>query len=337
MYSLGELADRLGLAFSGDPQRVISGMATLANAGPAELAFLANRKYLPQLAQTRAAAVILHPDHVEGCPVDCLLADSPYLAFARATWLFDEAPAAAAGVHPAAIVSPQAQLDPTAAVAAGAIIEADAVVAAGVTVGPGVYLGAGCRLGAGTRVHANAVVHHGVTIGIDCIVHAQAVLGSDGFGFARGPDGWVKICQLGGLRIGDRVEIGAATTVDRGTLDDTVICDDVIIDNQVQIAHNCRIGKNTAIAGCTGLAGSTIIGADCTLAGGVGVVGHVEICDGVHITGMTMVTRSITEPGSYSSGTPMAGTRNWKRNAVRFSQLESIQQRLVNLEKGREQ
>jgi len=336
VYSLGELADRLGLTFTGDPDRVIDRLATLANAGPTGLAFLANPRYQPQLARTRAAAVILHPDDVERCPVDCLVAESPYLAFARATHLFDNAPLPAAGVHPSAIVSPEARVDPAASIAAGAIVEAGAVVAAGALVGPGVYLGAGCHLGPGTRIHANAVVHHGVWIGENCIVHAQAVLGSDGFGFARDPEGWTKICQLGGLRIGDRVEIGAGTTVDRGTLDDTVIGDDVIIDNQVQIAHNCRIGKNTAIAGCTGLAGSTIIGDNCTLAGGVGVVGHVEICDGVHITGMTMVTRSISEPGSYSSGTPMTGTRDWKRSAVRFSQLESIQQRLVNLEKGRE-
>jgi UDP-3-O-[3-hydroxymyristoyl] glucosamine N-acyltransferase len=165
------------------------------------------------------------------------------------------------------------------------------------------------------------------------VVHAQAVLGADGFGYAPGPEGWEKIAQLGGVRIGDKVEIGACTTVDRGTLGHTVIADGAILDNLVQVAHNCVIGKNTAIAGCTGLAGSTIIGADCTLAGGVGVVGHVEICDNVHVTGMTMVTRSITEPGSYSSGTTMTGTRDWKRNAVRFSQLESIQKRLSALER----
>ena len=167
------------------------------------------------------------------------------------------------------------------------------------------------------------------------MIHSHSVIGADGFGFALGPEGWEKIVQSGGVRIGDRVEIGACTSVDRGTLEHTVIADGVIIDNQVQIAHNCRIGKNTAIAGCTGLAGSTIIGANCTLAGGVGVVGHVEICDNVHVTGMTMVTRSITEPGSYSSGTPMTATRDWKRNAVRFSQLDSLQQRLASLEKQR--
>ena len=153
------------------------------------------------------------------------------------------------------------------------------------------------------------------------------------FGFAPGPQGWEKIHQLGGVRVGDRVEIGACTTVDRGALDHTVLEDGVIIDNLVQIAHNCRIGKNTAIAGCAGLAGSSIIGANCTLAGGVGVAGHVEICDGVHLTGMTMVTKSIKEPGTYSSGTPMSTTREWRRSAVRFSQLERIHQRLAALEK----
>jgi UDP-3-O-[3-hydroxymyristoyl] glucosamine N-acyltransferase len=335
LYSLEELADRLGLAFTGEAQRSITGLATLAEAGPGELAFLDNKKYLPQLARTRAAAVILHPDLVQQCPVDCLLAAAPYVAFAAATRLFDNAPSPTRGVHSAAVISPQAQVHPDACVGPNAIVEAGAVVEAGVTLGAGVYLGQGSRLGAGTRVFPNAVIYHDVHLGEDCTVHAQAVLGADGFGFARGDDGWEKVCQLGGVRIGNRVEIGACTTIDRGTLEHTVIDDGVIVDNQVQIAHNCRIGKNTAIAGCVGLAGSTIIGANCTLAGGVGVVGHVEICDNVHVTGMTMVTRSITKPGSYSSGTPMADTRGWKRNAVRFSQLESIQQRLATLEKQR--
>ena len=176
-----------------------------------------------------------------------------------------------------------------------------------------------------------------MVIGERCILHSNCVIGADGFGFAPGPDGWEKICQLGGVRIGNDVEIGACTTIDRGALDHTVIADGVIIDNLVQVAHNCHIGKNTAIAGCTGLAGSTIIGENCTLAGGVGVVGHVEICDNVHVTGMTMVTRSITRPGSYSSGTPLMHTRDWRKSAVRFSQLEKIQQRLAAVEKTADQ
>ena len=332
MYSLAELADRFGLGFTGEAGRVLNGIATLADAGGADLAFLANSKYLPQLASTRAGAVILPPALVERCPVACLIAEAPYIAFARISHLFDKSPQPASGVHPSAVVSPDADIHPTAAIGPNAVVEAGAVLAAGVVVGAGVYIGHDSRLGAGTRVLPHAVIYHDVHLGEHCIIHAQAVLGADGFGFAPGPAGWEKVCQLGGVRVGDRVEIGACTTVDRGTLGHTVIADGVIIDNQVQVGHNCRIGKNTAIAGCAGLAGSTTIGADCTLAGGVGVVGHVQICDNVHVTGMTMVTKSITSPGSYSSGTPMSNTRDWKRSAVRFSQLESIQKRLAAIE-----
>ncbi len=324
MYSLEELAEKLNLTFSGEPGRRIAGLSTLEAAGPDQLAFLANRKYLPKLAATRAGAVILHPDFVERCPVDCLVSEAPYVSYARASHLFDNAPVAAPGVHPAATVAPEAEVDATASVGPFAVVEPGARLGPGVVLGAGVYLGHGSRLGEGTRVHPHAVIHHDVHVGRCCVIHSQAVIGGDGFGFAPGPEGWEKICQLGGVRIGDRVEIGAGTAVDRGALEHTVIEDGVIIDNLVQIAHNCRIGKNTAIAGCVGLAGSTIIGAGCTLAGGVGVVGHVEICDNVHVTGMTMVTKSITEPGSYSSGTPMMTTRDWKRSAVRFARLDPV-------------
>ena len=236
------------------------------------------------------------------------------------------------------MLSGEAEVHPSASIGPNAVVEAGAVLGAAVVLGAGVYVGHNSRLGAGSRILPHAVIYHDVHLGEYCVIHAQAVLGADGFGFASGPDGWEKVCQLGGVRLGDRVEIGAGTTVDRGTLGHTIIEDGVIIDNQVQIGHNCRIGKNTAIAGCTGLAGSTTIGSNCTLAGGVGVVGHVEICDNVHVTGMTMVTKSITRPGSFSSGTPMTSTRDWKRNAVRFSQLESLQQRLAVLEsKGRQE
>ena len=311
---------------------MITGLAPLATAGNGELAFFSGQKNLAQLADTAAGAVILHPDFVAHCPTDCLVSEAPYLAFARATRLFSQEISPRPGIHPAATVATDAQVHPGASIGANAVVEAGAVVGNDVVVDAGVYLGRDSQLGEGTRVYPNAVIYHDVRIGRNCVIHAQAVLGADGFGFAPSATGWEKIHQLGGVRVGDGVEIGAGTTVDRGTLDHTVIEDGVIIDNLVQVAHNCRIGKNTAIAGCTGLAGSTIIGANCTLAGGVGVVGHVEICDNAHVTGMTMVTRSITEPGSYSSGTPMSETRQWKRNAVRFSQLESIQKRLATLE-----
>jgi len=332
VYTLEELSGKLGIAFSGDAGRCITGLATLDAAGPQHLAFLASRKYLPQLTTTSAGAVIVPPGLAEQCPVDHLIADDPYLCFARVSGLFDRSPAVPVGVHPAATVSADAEVDPSASIGPNAVIEPGAVIGPDAVIGANVYIGHSTRVGAGTRIHANAVLHHGVRIGERCTIHSQAVLGGDGFGFAPGPDGWEKIHQLGGVRIGDRVEVGSCTTIDRGAIEDTVVEDGAIIDNLVQIAHNCRIGKNTAIAGCTGLAGSTIIGANCTLAGGVGVVGHVEICDNVHITGMTMVTKSITEPGSYSSGTPMAATREWKRSAVRFAQLDSIQRRLSSLE-----
>ena len=335
LYTLGELANRLDLAFVGDGQRQLTGLASLSGAGPRDLSFCSGPRQFRQLGSTRAGAVILQGKDAGHCPADCLLAEDAYLAFARATALFDREPPVASGVHPTAVVAPDAELHATVAVGPGAVVSGGAVLGANVVVGAGVYLGEGSRLGAGTRVHPNAVVYRDVTVGRYCVIHSQAVLGSDGFGFARGPEGWVRIRQLGGVRVGDNVEIGAGTTIDRGTLEHTVIEDGVIIDNLVQVGHNCHIGPRTAIAGCAGLAGSTVIGADCTLAGGVGVAGHVEICDNVHVTGMTMVTRSIDRPGSYSSGTRMAPTREWKRSAVRFSQMESILRRLAVLEQAR--
>jgi len=332
VFTLGELAGRLGLAYTGDGQRPLRGLAPLHSAAPDQLSFLHGERHLAQLRDTRAGAVILTPEHAVARHGDCLLADDPYLAFARASQLFRGAAPPPAGIAPGAVIDPGAVVDASACIGPGAVVEAGAEIGASVVLGANVFVGRDSRLGRATRVYPGAVIYHDVHIGRDCVIHAQAVIGADGFGFARGPAGWEKIHQLGGVRIGDGVEIGACTSVDRGTLEDTCIGDGVIIDNQVQVGHNCRIGARSAIAGCCGLAGSSIIGADCTLAGGVGVVGHVEICDNVHVTGMTMVTRSITRPGSYSSGTPMAETRQWKRSAVRFSQLESMQRRLAALE-----
>lgn len=316
MYSLGEVADRLGLRFTGDAARPLRGLASLASAGPQHLSFLSSDTYLDQLTATRAGAVVLRPAHAARCPCDYLEAEDPYLAFARATALFDARAATAPGVHPRAWVAEGAQVDASASIGAGAVV------------------GEGAVIGARTRIEPGAVICRGVRLGADCSVLPNAVLGGDGFGFARDDGGWVAIRSLGGLVIGDRVSIGAGTTIDRGTLDDTVIADGVVIDNQVHIGHNCRIGANTAIAGCAGIAGSTVIGANCTLAGGVGVVGHVEICDNVHVTAMTLVTHSIAAAGSYSSGTPVTGTALWRRNAVRFKQLDALQARVAALEES---
>jgi UDP-3-O-[3-hydroxymyristoyl] glucosamine N-acyltransferase len=333
VFTLRELAERLELPYHGDPERPISGLASLAAAGPLDLTFLADKKYLPELAGARAGVVILAPELRDACPCDVLLSDHPYVSFAHATQLFDNRPPVAAGIHPAAVVSTGAHLSPGVSIGPHACVEDGVVLGEDVSIGAGAYVGHNSIIGARSRIYPHVVIYHDVQLGSDCIVHSQAVLGADGFGFAPGSDGWVKICQLGGVRIGDRAEIGAGTTVDRGALEHTEIADGVIIDNQVQVAHNCRIGKNTAIAGCTGIAGSTTIGDNCTLAGAVGVSGHLAICDNVHLTGQARVTRSITRPGSYSSGTPLEPTREWGRNAVRFTQLDAITRRLAALEK----
>lgn len=333
MYSLGELADRLGLTVTGDASTLITGLASLKSAEPEHLSFLADSRHQHALPVTRAGAVILSTDAAADCPSPYLVSENPYLSMAHASASFAPASATPVGCHPSAIVSDAALLDPSAAVGPNVVIEAGAVVGPDVVLEAGVFIGSDSEVAASSRLYPQVVVYAGVKIGKFCTVHSHAVIGADGFGFAASGDGWQKIHQLGGVRVGDRVEIGAGTTIDRGTLDDTTIANGVIIDNQVQIAHNCRIGENTAIAGCVGLAGSTVIGSNCSLAGGVGVVGHVEICDNVDVTGMTMVTRSITEPGSYSAGTQMTRTKDWKRNAVRFSHLDDMHSRLSALEK----
>ncbi len=333
MYTLGEVAAHLGLAFSGDEQRYISGLAALSTAGPSHLAFYKQPTSIADLEQTRAGVVIVTTECAQHAPSDQLLSPDPYLDFARASQLFASPAVQPPGADARATIDPTAQIHPSASIGPNVVIASGVVIGASVVLGASVCIGTGSAVGAGSVIHPHVVIYPGVHLGRECTVHSQAVLGADGFGFARGPEGWEKIQQLAGVRIGDRVEIGAGTTIDCGTLEDTVIEDGVIIDNQVQIGHNCHIGRNTAIAGCAGLAGSSKIGANCTLAGGVGVVGHVEICDDVHVTGMTMVTRSISVPGRYSSGTPMGETAAWKRSAVRFSQLDSFARRLQALER----
>lgn len=333
MYKLGELAEKLGLALQGDPQQHIIGLATLARASSQQLSFLDNPKYQQYLIDTQAAAVIIHPDLAPQCPVSCLLSEQPYLSYARASRLFERRPKAEKGVHPSAVVDESAQVSPSASIGPLCYIGSNTCIAEGVVVAAGTVIGDHCRIDRGTTLQGNVTLYQDVKVGANCIIHSGVVLGSDGFGFAASDDGWEKISQLGGVTIGDNVEIGAGTTVDRGALDDTVIEDGVIIDNLVQIAHNVHIGKNTAIAGCTGIAGSTSIGDRCTIAGAVGITGHLSIADDVHITAMSLVTRSITEAGSYSSGTVIADTKQWRKNAVRFGQLESLHRRVKQLEK----
>jgi UDP-3-O-[3-hydroxymyristoyl] glucosamine N-acyltransferase len=334
VFRLGELADRLGLAFSGEADTPITGLASLSGAGPGDLTFLADQRQRHCLADTTAAAVILRAEDAPVCPTAWLETDDPYLAMARASALFAAVEPPPAGIHPTAVIADDARVAHSASVGPHVVVGAGAVVGERAVLDAGVHVGAGSMIGEGTHLYPQVVIYPGVHIGKACVIHSHAVLGADGFGFASSPAGWVKQHQFGGVRIGDQVEIGACTTIDRGTFDDTVIGDGVIIDNQVQIGHNCVIGERTAIAGCVGLAGSTRVGARCTLAGGVGVVGHLEICDDVHVTGMSMVTRSIDRPGSYSSGTSLSDTPQWRRNAVRFSRLDQMHRRLAALEKA---
>ena len=333
MFLLGELATRLNLEFSGDPERKIIGLASLGSAGSQQLSFVSDSKYLPQLLQTDAGAVIVAQELAGQCPADFLLSENPYLSFALASQLFDNAPRPAPGIHPSATVSPDSRVDPSATLGPNTVIESGAYIGPGVILDAGVYIGRDSRVGAGSRIFPGTVLYHDVHLGENCLIQGQAVLGSDGFGYAPNGNEWEKICQLGGVRIGDRVEIGAGSTIDRGALEHTVIEDGVIIDNQVHIAHNCSIGKNTSIAACCAMAGSTKIGANCTFGGMVGLAGHLVICDNAHFTGQSMVTKSITEPGSYSSGTGLMRSQDWRKSAVRFSQLDSMQRRLKALEK----
>jgi UDP-3-O-[3-hydroxymyristoyl] glucosamine N-acyltransferase len=342
-HSLQELASQLGgwLEYVDAAQQpgdiCISGLASLHTAQPGQLSFLSKASFAHHLETTRASAVLVNESlscDVNQIRVPLLRVKNAYLAYAQVSALFDTSPQMAAGIHPSAVVHPSARIAASACVGAQAVIEAGVVIGDETVIGAGVAIGANTQLGKCCHIYSNASIYHHVLIGDRVTIHANSVIGADGFGFAPKPGGgWQKIHQLGSVHIGNDVEIGANTTIDRGALDDTIIEDGAIIDNLVQIAHNVHIGKNTAIAGCTGIAGSARIGANCTLAGGVGLVGHITIADNVHITGMTMITSSITEPGSYSSGTGFADTRTWRRNAVRFSQLDELAKRLKEVEK----
>ncbi|MDD3448503.1 MAG: UDP-3-O-(3-hydroxymyristoyl)glucosamine N-acyltransferase [Gammaproteobacteria bacterium] len=331
--SLRELAELLACELRGDPDARIHGVAPLQSAGAGQISFLANPRYRSFLDATGAGAVILRPADAEGYPGNVLLAKDPYLAYARVAEALHPPPPAAAGIHPTAVVDPDAEVDATAAIGPHCVVEAGVRLAAGVVVGAGCFIGRDTDLGAGTRLMPNVTIYHETRIGSRVLIHAGAVIGGDGFGFANEHGRWVKIPQLGRVIIGDDVEVGANTTIDRGALEDTIIEEGVKLDNLIMVAHNVQIGAHTAAAGCVGIAGSARIGRHCTLAGGVGIVGHLEIADNVHVTGMSMVTHSLAEPGVYSSGTPLMDNRDWRKSSVRFKQLDDMARRLRELEK----
>ena len=332
-FTLAQLAETLDAELRGDAEKVIDGLATLQGATSHQLSFLANAHYRKQLEQTQAGAVLLSVSDAADYSGDCLVVADPYLAYAKLSHYFDRTPKQPAGIHPTAVIADSALIDSTACIGPGVVVDEHAVIGAGVTLGAHCFIGARTTIAEGGRLLARVTLYHDVTVGARVVIQSGAVIGGEGFGFANHQGTWHKIAQIGGVTIGDDVEIGANTTIDRGALDDTLIGHGVKLDNQIQIAHNVQIGDNTAVAACVGISGSAKIGRNCMLAGGVGLVGHIDICDGVFITGMTMVTHSITEPGAYSSGTAMQPAADWKKNAVRFRQLDSMAKRIRALEK----
>jgi UDP-3-O-[3-hydroxymyristoyl] glucosamine N-acyltransferase len=314
--TLAELAQRLNAKFEGDDACIITGIAPLDTAEIGQIAFLANPQYRKLLATTRASAVILSPSDRNFCPVPVLVLDNPYLGYAQAAQLFAKPPSIHKGIHPTASIGAHTHIHPDA------------------HIGPYCVIGDGVHIGAESLLYPYVSVYHEVQIGERVIIQSGAVIGSDGFGFAPDAKGrWIKIPQLGRVIIGNDVEIGANTTIDRGALGDTVIEEGVKLDNQIQIGHNVHIGAHTIVAGCTGIAGSAFIGRHCRIGGAACINGHIRIADGTVITGMSMVTHSISEAGIYSSGTGLQDNRTWQKNMARLRQLDKMARRLTNLEK----
>ncbi len=336
-FTLGDIAASLGGDLIGDPGLRITRIGPLEGATPSTLSFLSNERYRSQLESTQAACVIVAPTWRDAAAARgaALVTPDPYLYFARLTqwWAARTRPAAEAGIHASAVVHPSAQVDATATVGPLAVVEAGAAIGAHAVVGPHCTVGAGAQIGAGTRLAAHVTFGPGCSIGARGIVHSGAVIGADGFGFAPHQGAWVKIEQLGNVRIGDDVEIGANTCIDRGALDDTVIEDGVKLDNLVQIAHNVRIGAHSALAGCVGISGSVTIGAHCTFAGGSGAAGHVTLADHVHVSAFAVVSHSLHQPGVYSGMFPIDDNATWEKNAATLRQLYSLRNRLRALEK----
>lgn len=320
----------------GDPGASVFSLAPLDAAVPGTLSHLSSPAWRGRLPDTAATAVLLSEPDLPACPTNALVCPNPYLAYARASAWFDPRRAAEPGIHERAVIAPGVELGRDVSIAAGAVVGAGSVLGDGVVVGAGAVIGASVRIGAGSEIFPNVTLGDGVVIGARVRVHPGAVIGADGFGFAADDDGgWVRIHQLGTVRIGDDADIGAGTTIDRGAIDDTVIGAGVKIDNQVQIGHNCEIGEHTLICGCCGIVGSTRIGSHCVLAGGVGVGGDqpIEICSGVMVSGMSHITRSITRPGVYSSGGVEQPHARWRRNALRMRELDALFSRVRSLER----
>ena len=331
-YTLRELAERLGAELHGDAGCVVHEVATLGRASPGSLTFLHNRRYLTELPSTKASAVILAPDHLSGCPANALVLENPYLGFARAAALLVRSDSIPGGRHSTAWVSEDAVVRPSAWVGPQSVIGEGARIGDRTFIGPGCLVDHGAAVGADCRLVANVTLCRGIRVGDRALLHPGVVVGADGFGIANDDGVWVKVPQTGSVEIGDDVEIGANTTIDRGALEDTVIECGVKLDNLVQIGHNVRVGAHTAIAACVAVGGSARIGERCTIGGAASIAGHLEIADDVHLTATSAVPNSIHRPGVYSSGMPVQENRDWRKNMARLRHLDALARRVKRLE-----
>ncbi len=332
-YKLKQLAEQLNVKLHGDGNVVINSVASIDKATEGDISFISSARYVDSLRSTSASAVIIREDMLENTHVAALLVENPRATYARVVDLLYPQQQPEKGVHSTACIDKSAKISTSACIGANVVIEAGAEISDDAIIEAGCVIGKNSQIGKSTHLYPNVTVYYGCRIGEHCILHSSSVVGSDGFGFEFDKTEWLKIPQVGGVRIGNKVEIGACSVVDRGALNDTVIEEGVKLDNHVQIAHNVHVGAHTVMSRGVGVAGSTIIGKNCLIAGMVGIRDNIEIADNVTITAMTMVTSSIREAGSYSSPTPMDDTRSWRKNSVRFRQLDNMAKRIRELEK----
>ncbi|EOY2076061.1 UDP-3-O-(3-hydroxymyristoyl)glucosamine N-acyltransferase [Vibrio alginolyticus] len=335
--TLAELATITGGELFGDESLVVSRVAPMDKAQEGDVTFLSNPKYAKHLSECQATVVMVKAEHKDQCVGNALVVSDPYVAFARVVQAMDTTPTPADDIAPSAVIAGDVKMGENVTIGANAVIETGVELGDNVSVGAGCFIGKNAKLGNNTKLWANVTIYHEVSLGDDCLVQSGTVIGSDGFGYANDKGEWIKIPQLGSVRIGNRVEIGACTTIDRGALEDTIIEDNVILDNQLQIAHNVQIGYGTVMPGGTIVAGSTKIGKYCQIGGASVLNGHITIADGVAITGMGMVMRSIEEKGLYSSGIPLQTNRDWRKTATRVHRIDEMNKRLKAVEKQLEQ
>ena len=330
--TLQALADLIGVRLQGDPNCLINGIATLENAKEGDITFLSNQQYRKYLTSTKASAVILSAEDAKNCPINALISDNPRLSLAKIASLFEEVEKPLRSIHPTAVIGENCKIHPSVSIGPYCVIGDNVILEENVVLGSHCSIGSQCRLDTSTVLKSRVTLYPNVRIGKRCLIHSGAVIGSDGFGFANHAGTWIKVPHLGGVTIGDQVEIGANTTIDRGFLEDTTLGDSVIIDNLVQIGHNVTVGTGTAIAGCVGIAGSTKIGAACLIGGGACIGGHIQIADHVHITATSAVNHSLNERGVYSSGFPAKPSHVWRKNVARFQFLNDMAKRLRAVE-----